>query len=164
MDLILILCLSPSDWIAIADIIITVIAGILLGYFIQKNFTINRAVKEYFISENQDIKSKYSLFVDDLYSGKLSSLKIQEWLKIMTIKIDIYEDFLQKEFCINSSLLKNHNEIKYFLTAAEEINAQFNSKEISLRPKNKTEILRLHKEFSVSLTSMVIEINKAKKR
>ena len=100
----LILCINLSDIIiAILDIIVTILIGIWISFFLQNNFTTNRAVKEYFISENQDICQKYNKFVSDIFDNNIPAPKIQEWFKFMTLKIDIYEEFLKKEFDMNSA-------------------------------------------------------------
>lgn len=41
--------LCKSDWISVCNLIVTSAIGIWLALIVQKNFTINRAIKDYYI-------------------------------------------------------------------------------------------------------------------
>lgn len=160
--MIVILCLRTSEIIAIIHIIVMILLAFGIGYVLQNSYNTNRAIKDYFIHENQDIKSQYNQFLDDLIAKKLSAMNIQEWFKCMTIRIDIYEEFLTKEFRVKPRLLKPHNKIKHLITGSDEINNLFKLDSIYLTTSTKTQLHKLQREFSISQTKLVVAINKAK--
>ena len=156
--------LNPADWIAIANIIVTALIGLWVVIFVQKKYAINRAVKDYFIAECQEIKTFYAKFLNDLYSQKLTSNNIINWFKVMTIRIEIFESLLCYEFRISPELNNYHSTIKQFVTGTDEFNDQFNKKSVYLSPTTLNEILRHHQEFTIRLSKTVININKAQNR
>ncbi len=164
MDFHLIFCLTISDIITIFEILVTAILGVWIAVFVQKNFTINRNLKQYFIKEIEVIKEKQSLFFDELYSGKISSKNIAEWFKVMTIRIETFQDLATNEYKIEPKVLLHHNEIKHFVTSRPELSDQFNESQVLLNVSSKNELLNLYGRITKSLVQLVVDINKAKKR
>lgn len=157
-------CLSTSDWISILNILITSIIGIWIGVSVQKNLTTNRAVKEYFINENRDIKEKYNEFMNDLYFNHSSSEQIKEWFKIMTIKINTFEGFITNEYRLNPEISSIHNNLKYMITDSDDFNTQYNEKYIAFSKSTKNEILSFHADLLNCLTKHVIETHRANRK
>lgn len=152
-----------AEGIAITDILITVSLGIWIGISVNRNFTNNRAIKEYFITESQSIRKDYLSFLNCLYKEKGSSRLIIEWFKIMTIKIDVFEKYLKDEFKVDPQILTIHNGLKKFITDSEELNAHYSQEVIKFSPLNKKRIIEESARFSNELTRIVIEINRAGK-
>ena len=164
MVMISLLCLTTSDWIAILNIIITSVIGVWIVVSVQKNLTTNRAVKEYFINENRDIKEKYNKFMNDIYSNRISSEQIKEWFKIMTIKINTFEGFITNEYKLKPEILNIHNSLKYMITATDDFNTQYKNEHIKFSISTKNDILLYHTDLSNSLTKLVIETNRANRK
>jgi hypothetical protein len=153
-----------SDWISISGIVITSAVGLWIGVSVRRNFTINRSVKDYFISECQDIKKSYGIFLNCLYKDSKSSKSIIEWFKLMSIKIDIFEKFLKEEFKVDPQILITHNQLKQFITETDEFNETFNEPTFKLTSPIKRKIVEIHEGFSKELTKIVIQINKAPRK
>jgi hypothetical protein len=153
-----------ADIIAISNILVTSSIGLWIGLSVRKNFTINRAVKEYFISECQEIRKMYSDFLNCLYKGTKSSKTSIEWFKLMSIKIGIFEEFLTYEFKVSPSVLHMHNNIKQFITDTDEFNEHYSDPNFTLSSDSKRKILEQHEAFSKELTKVVININKSNKK
>lgn len=164
MVMINLIYLTTSDWIAVFNILITSVIGVWIGVSVQKNLTTNRAVKEYFINENKDIKERYNKFMNDLYTNHLSSEKIKEWFKIMTIKINTFEGFIKNEYQLKPEILSIHNDLKYMITATEDFNTQYKKEFIVFSNNTKNDILLFHTDISNSLTKLVIETNRANRK
>lgn len=160
----IILCLSASDWIAIGNISVTAIIGLWIGIVVNGSFTANRAVKDYFIKECQEIKDKYGKLNNDLYAHKCSSEYIINWFKIMTIKIDNFESILCNELNIKPDISDYNNIIKKYITGTDEFNIQYTLPVVKFSPLTINEIIRHHKEFTIRLAKQVIKINRAKKK
>lgn len=71
------LSLCKSDWIAVLNLVVTTIIGIWLAVIVQKNFTINRAIKDYYIQEIKDVRKLYVDFLNNIYKGKASAKTIK---------------------------------------------------------------------------------------
>jgi hypothetical protein len=164
MDSITTSCLATSDWISIADIIVTSILGLWIAVAVQRNLTTKRALKDHLICECKDIRELYKNFLNNLLAHKQSASYIKEWFQIMSIRIEILELNLQNEYRISAGLLKNHNEFKYCLTDTEDFNIQYSKPTITFSPENRNNILRNHKEFMLLANQNIILINKARKR
>ncbi len=162
--MIILLCFTLSNWISILDIFITSIIGVWIGVSVQRNLTTNRAVKEYFINENRNIKEKYNKFMNDLYCNRISSEQIKEWFKIMTIKINTFEGFIANEYKLKPEISNIHNNLKYMITDSEDFNTQYKNKQIKFSAITKNEILMFHSDLSNSLTKLIIEINRANRK
>jgi hypothetical protein len=156
--------ISISDWISISEILITSCIGIWIGISVQKNLTNNRALKEYFIIESQEIKKAYSNFLNCTYKGNSSSKSISEWFKIMTIRIDTFQGFLKKELVITPRVLPSHNNLKRYITGTDEFNNNYNLPQIELSVLTRNRIIELHSEIVKAITQNVISINRAKRR
>lgn len=153
--------LSNSDWIDIINILVTSIIGIWIGLVVQRNLTTNRAVKEYFISEISAINSTYMAFLNNLYKGNLSSRNIQEWLKIMNIRIEIVEESIQSRLKVKSLILSNHIKLKQFVTSLEEFNNSYANNKLMLSVTNRNELLEMNRCLKNSFVKIVVDINKA---
>jgi len=82
----------------------------------------------------------------------------------MTIKIDIFEEFLKDEFKVDPQILQTHNKLKQFITETDEFNEKFNEPTFVLTSPIKRKIVEIHEGFSKELTKVVIQINKAPRK
>lgn len=158
----LILCLTPTDIISIINILVTALVGIYIAHIVQKNLVVNRAVKDYFIKECQEIKSNYSKFFTDLDAQHLRADYVIRWFKIMTDKVENFESTVCYEYNIQLNLLAYHNKIKVFLTGSPVFNEQF-SKTTCIKLDSQTfyEITEHHKVLSKIFTESIVKINRA---
>ena len=92
--------LCKSDWISVCNLIVTSAIGIWLALIVQKNFTINRAIKDYYIQEIKDVRKLYVDFLNNVYKGKISAKNIKEWFKIVSNRINCVERSLNDSFYI----------------------------------------------------------------
>jgi hypothetical protein len=162
----LIFCgLQVSDWIGIAEIIVTSAIGIWIAIAVQNNLTKSRYLKEYFINDVTDIRDLYKAFVNHLYKGDKSAKDIKDWFKIMSKRTQNLDKFLREKYKIDNSLIvSKHTEIQQKITSMDEFNENYNNPTIKFTNPSKNEILKLHSELSCVLTQRVIDINDAKNR
>lgn len=155
-------CISTSDWINIAGIIIPSGIGAWIAIIVQNNLTINRYLKDYFINEIKEIRDLYKSFFDSVYKGQKSSIEIKDWLKIMTGRIENIDLFLHDNYNIKDNLIKQkHAEIQQKVTDFEEFNECYTKPKVEFSSTSKNEILKLHSELAKALTQRVIDINSA---
>lgn len=158
------LSLCKSDWISICNLIITSAIGIWLALIVQKNFTINRAIKDYYIQEIQDVRKLYVDFFNNVYNGKRSAKNIREWLKIVSNRINCVERSLNDSFYIkDSNIGKIHSEIQNFITGTDDFNNGYRAEKLIFRETTKNEILAYHIRLLECFMDVVVKINRAKK-
>lgn len=154
-------CLLASDWIAIADIVITSCIGIWIAITVQNNFTRKRYFKEFIIHEIVDIRDMYKLFFTDIYYSRKSAKEIKEWLKIMSSKINNIDNVIEENFKIlDRNLLPNqHAIIQQTLTFMDDFNNQYTKDRVIFSEEAKNKILELNSVFSKIIITLTVEIN-----
>ena len=156
---------QTGDFISIADILITTAIGIWIACLVQNNITKNRYLKEYYINELKDIGECYKAFIKELHEGVLAAKDIKDWLKIMSVRINAFYDFVHKSYEIkNSLLLDKHSDIQQFITGADEFNENYKAKRVAFQGGTKNEILKKHYELNNVVMQRVMDINSAKKK
>lgn len=155
---------TNSDWISLINIFITSCIGVWIGVVVQKNLTTNRALKEYFVSEINGINLSYTSFMKLLYTNKLSSKGVQEWFKIMNIRIEIAEESIKSQLNIKPTILSNHVKLKQYVTNLEEFNNCYKKEKLMLLLTSRNEILEMNRGIKNSIVKIVVDINKADKK
>ena len=156
--------LCKSDWISICNLIITSFIGIWLVLIVQKNLTINRAIKDYYIQEINDVRKLYIDFLNNIYKGNRSAKNIKEWFKIISNRIECVERSLNESFYIkDSNISKIHSEIQNFITGTEDFNNGYRDSKLIFNESTKNEILVFHTNLIKCFIDVVVKINQAKK-
>lgn len=153
--------ISLSDWIAIISLLVTSGIGIWIGSTVQRNLTNNRALKEYYIGEIKLINEDYSEFLNCLFKGATTSKDVQEWFKVMNIRIETIQSSIVAELNILPEVLANHITMKQFVTNSNEFNSCYQQNSLILTASTRNTILEIHKNFKNSFVKVIIDINKA---
>lgn len=105
--------LSTDNIISIIEIIVTLGFGLYAAIIFTAQFAGKRSVKDFLISENIDIKQDYNLLIKAMFED-LGSKEILGYLKLLTIRIENYEELLNPK--CKSILLILHNKFKKEVT------------------------------------------------
>ena len=154
--------ITSSDVIAIISLLITSILGIWIGSTVQKNLTNNRALKEYYIGEVKLINDDYSSFLNCLFKSAITSKDIQEWFKVMNIKIETIQSSIVSELDILPEVLANHITMKQYVTNSNEFNSCYQHKSLILTTSTRDRILEIHRDLKNSFVKIIIDINRAR--
>jgi hypothetical protein len=152
--------ITTSDWIDIISLVATSSIGIWIGVTFQKNLTKNRSLKEYFINEIRLMNEEYSSFLSTLYTERTSSRSVQEWFKIMNIKIETIEVSIVSQMNVLPEILYQHIRMKQFVTSTVEFNTYYQQNTLHLTPPTKNSILQIHSDFKKTVVKAIIDINK----
>lgn len=157
--------LTTSDIISICDIAITSILGLWIAIGVQRSLTKNRYLREYFISELNNIRDEYKLFFNDIYEDKLNAKSIKDRLKVMSIRIVSFDNNIHQIYKLDACLLKDeHADIQQYITGEDEFNQQYANDTISFSSTVKSEILKRQSQLVNSITRRVIDINSAHRK
>lgn len=155
--------MNVSDWLTIAEIIVTAGVGILIATTIQNNFAKTRALRDFFIAELSALQSDYRLFVNDIWSAKLSACAIKDTLKNLSGRIDTLDKYMHKKFRLNNSIIKEaHVKFQQELTYAEELDEQYQNDSVQLSHATKIRLMPFHDKLVEAITERVIDINERK--
>lgn len=159
--------LATSDIISICDIVITSILGIWIAIGVQRSLTKNRYLREYFISELNNIRDEYKQFFSDIYESRLNAKSIKDRLKVINVRIDSFERSIYSIYKLDDSSIqikKVHIEIQQYITGEDEFNQQYKNDVVSFSSAIKSDILRKQSELVEAITHSVIAINSAHRR
>lgn len=154
-------CVSTSDIIAIADIVINAILAITIIVIIERKMTTKRVLKDYFINEIKNIQEEYSFFIQDIITGKQNAKSLLPWFKIMNMRISRLEETFQKELKIKPSIYSLSTEIQISITETDEFNDSFKEDKLSPSENLKTLIYEMQKKIFEEFVNKVVEINKS---
>lgn len=152
--------LSTDNIISIIEIIVTLGFGLYAAIIFTAQFAGKRSVKDFLISENIDIKQDYNLLIKAMFEDKLGSKEILGYLKLLTIRIENYEELLNPK--CKSILLILHNKFKKEVTLSNSLNDQYRKPNVIFNSKEKIAILNFHKKFSHAALENIVKINKYK--
>lgn len=154
-------CVSTSDIISIADIVINAILAITIIVIIERKMTTKRVLKDYFINEIKNIQEEYSFFIQDIITGKQNAKSLLPWFKIMNMRISRLEETFQKELKIKPSIYSLSTEIQISITETDEFNDSFKEDKLSPSENLKTLIYEMQKKIFEEFVNKVVEINKS---
>lgn len=153
-----------GDLLATIEIIVNVVFGALIVLVIQKRMSDDRGVKNYFISETNELLSAYNIFFNEVYNKKRSCKNITSWFKIMTSRLE------QLRLCLNEDLqipekelnnIINHRNLQMVLTGSEDFNNQFSRDFYEVSDLLKSQIEEAYGKLRYSLLKTIISINRA---
>lgn len=159
--------LATSDIISICDIVITSILGIWIAVGVQRSLTKNRYLREYFISELNNIRDEYKQFFSDIYESRLNAKSIKDRLKVINVRIDSFERSIYSIYKLDDfsiQIKKVHIEIQQYITGEDEFNQQYKNDVVSFSSAIKSDILKKQSELVEAITHSVIAINSAHRR
>lgn len=156
--------LQNGELIDLIAIIVNIIIGAAIVLLIQKKFSDDRGVKDYFIKEIENLSIDYKKFRDGLYNEKYNGIYLLDWFKQTSKKIITIEYFLKNDLQIEEgSLQKSNREIHKLITDSNEFNDSLSRKDVKIKLSSKTKsaLVDQSKNFKHSILSTIIRINRA---
>ena len=152
-----------SEWIAIADIIVSIALGIFLIIVIQNNYEKSRCLRNFFISELKTLESEYRTFCNEICYGNISAKEITTRLKTFSQRISNIERSINSKFKIKSLKIGElHTKLQQEITYLDDFNSQFNNSHISLSTSSIKLVINNFELLSNSIITCVIEVNEVK--
>lgn len=153
--------LDASNWIAIVDILVTIIFGCIVVSYIGKRQTNSRATKDYFIGSITEFSRAYDDFLLNLMRGNVSPDGIKTWFKTHTMYIAVIQKTLNKQYKISFEKIQSaNNTLKQYITDTDEFNEQYSADYIRFSNLTATRIVDSSAEIREELCEIIIAINK----
>ena len=157
--------MSLSDFLAILEIVITVLIGFVITHMVSVRDSRTRAIKDYYIQELSSIKSEINEFYSNLYKGKLSARDIISWHSAIRNRVDSFDNSVRKTFriyegSIAKKLFYNHK----YITNSDDFNANYNKAKISFSTSLKINLGVNEKQLYMLIERTLYDINNVRAR
>ena len=155
--------MSLSDFLAILDIIVTVLIGFVITHMVSVRDSRTRAIKDYYIQELAEIKRDINSFYSDLFKGELEAKSIIGWYSAIRNRIQNYDTAVRKTFRIFEGKVatKLFNNYKY-ITNTSDFNSNYNNGKIEFSAATKSVIGKHQKQLYMLIERTLYDVNNVK--
>lgn len=94
-----------SEFISICEILVNAILILWIAYFIQKSQVNSRTLKDYYISEVNNIKVEVSNYLDNVESSTVYPKEIQNWFFLKLAALRHINEILNSKYEIKSDII-----------------------------------------------------------
>lgn len=152
--------MSLSDFLAVLEILITVLVGFVISHLVSVRDSRMRAIKDYYIEDLYDIKQKINEFYSSIFKGESDAQQIIGWYSAIRNRVYVYEKAITKAFGLHLPSLSKRLFINYrHITDAEEFNADYSKTKIVFSGNTKSKIGREEKYLYDLLDRIIYDIN-----
>lgn len=154
-----------SDFLAILDIVVTVLIGFVITHMFSVRDSRTRAIKDYYIQELASIKSEIDVFYSKLFKGELEAKEIIGWHSGVRNRVENFDAAVRKAFKIYEAnigreLFRNYK----IITSKDDFNANFNNGKIVFKASSKIAIGKNQKELYMLIERTLYDINNVRPR
>lgn len=153
--------ISLSDLLAGLGVILAIFS-LWISYRINRKLANDRALKDWFIGDINEIRMEYKTFLNKLVSAQCSSKFIVTWFKVMQIRIDCVNEVFQNEYKELSfdKIAQFHAELKYYVTGLSDFDLHYNDSVVILREISKQSIIEKYSSLNKNILYLVSNLNK----
>ena len=157
--------MSITDFLSLIDIGVTIIIGFVITRLVSVRDSRTRAIKDYYIRELTDIKSRINEFYSELFNGRLSSKDIIGWNSTIKNRIKTFDKSVRKTFnlydaTIAEKFFANHK----YLTETEEFNKCYSKTSVTFNASTKNAIGERERQLYEIIEQTLYDINNARPR
>lgn len=154
-----------ADFLAILDIIVTVLIGFVITHMVSVRDSRTRAIKDYYIQELADVKSEINDFYSRLYKGELGAQDIIGWYSAIRNRIDNFDKAVRKTFRIYEANIAQKVFYNYkFITNSTDFNVNYNKDKIKFKTATKIAIGKNQKQLYMLIERTLYDINNVRAR
>lgn len=163
MDLACIAWISLSaDWCSIVvDLVIGCGVAYILSVVIPKKMQNDRSLKDFFMTEFQNIRNEYNDFCKAICMGEVGATKIKETFKQLSMKLDDLQDVANQNLEVNLNLTSELNQTQLRLTGSDEINDQYENETVVFNQRTILDLCQQQDVFNRNVISAIASINRA---
>lgn len=157
--------MSLSDFLAILDILVTILIGFVITHMVSVRDSRTRAIKDYYIKELADIKSEINEFYSDFFRGELGAQDIIGWYSAIRNRVDNFDKAVRMTFriyeaSIAKKLFNNYKDI----TDSRDFNENYKQKKIIFNSTTKVTVAKNQKLLYMLIEQTLYDINNARAR
>lgn len=149
-----------SDYLAILDIVVTVLIGFVITHIVSVRDSRTRAIKDYYIQELTGIKMELNDFYSRLFKGELTAREIIGWYSGIRNRIDNFDHAVRKTFTIYEANIAERLFFNYKnITNTSEFNTYYYRGKIEFKAHTKNDIGKNQKRLYVLIERTLYDIN-----
>lgn len=154
-----------SDFLAILDILVTVLIGFVITHMVSVRDSRTRAIKDYYIHELSEIKSEINKFYSDIFKNGLSAQEIIAWYTAIRNRVDSFDKSVRKTFKIYEANIAQKLFYNYkTITNSNVFNANYKRGKIVFDAPIRVEIGINQKKLYLMIDRTLYDINNARAR
>lgn len=124
--------MNLSDYLAVLDIVVTVLIGFVITHMVSVRDSRTRAIKDYYIQELTAIKSELNDFYSKLFKGESNAKEIIGWYSSIKNRVNSFDTSVRKTFKIydayvGKTLFANHK----YITDTDDFNSNYSENSIT---------------------------------
>ncbi|MBQ8265217.1 MAG: hypothetical protein IJY95_01270 [Bacteroides sp.] len=149
-----------TDWVSIGvDLVVGLMIGGVLAYFIPKRLNDSRSLKDFYISEIRDVKVEFNELCKQISIGKMNAVVMKETFKQLSIRLNDIQYSVNNHLKLDLNIVSFIESTQGFITSADEINEQYESKYLILASATKRELVKRQELFNRNVLSAIARIN-----
>ena len=141
------------------DLLVGLIIGGVLAYFIPKRLNDSRSLKDFYISEISDVKVEFNELCKQISIGKMNAVAMKETFKQLSIRLNDIQYSINRNLKLNLNIVTYIESMQSFITSADEINEQYESEYVILESTTKRELIKKQELFNRNVLSAIAGIN-----
>lgn len=154
-----------SDFLAILDIVVTVLIGFVITHLVAVRDSRTRAIKDYYIQELASIKNDINLFYSELLKGELEAKDIIGWYSATRNRVSVFDTAIRKTFRINEGKIAQKLFLNYKnITDSIDFNNNYNQGKIIFEASTKRAIGKNEKQLYMLIERTLYDINNVRAR
>ena len=139
-----------TDFLAILDIVVTILFGVIVTHLFSVRDSRVRALKDYYIKELSDIKTTVTGFYSSFFKGEYDSNSIIGWYSSIRNRVDNVDLSARQTFSLHLPSISRKLFVNYkHITGTDEFNSDFTKEKIGFKTRTKIIIGNEAKEFSI---------------
>lgn len=149
-----------SDAISIISILVDIAMPLLIAYYLQNKFFINRSLKTYHISLCDQILKDYKVFIDEIVKGEYNRREINNKFKSFSIGLSHIDASNLKRFKTNNSLQQYNRAIQTLVTSSQEFNSTNTNSKVKLSNRSLSLLLMEYAKLLEANGDLIFALNK----
>lgn len=154
-----------SDFLAILDIVVTVVLGFVITHMVAVRDSRTRAIKDYYIQELASIKKDINAFYSKLLRGELEAKDIIGWYSTSRNRLSVFDTAIRKTFRIHEGKIAQKLFLNYkFITDSTDFNNNYNQGKVIFEASTKRAIGINEKQLYMLIERTLYDINNVRAR
>jgi hypothetical protein len=154
-------CITISDCIAIAGILVDTVVAIWIVKTIQNKLTNRRVLKDLIIKDIIEIKKEYNDFLIEIDNDRILPKEVVPKLKSLSLKINNMMGLIPQSYKIQKNKLEPYQkELNMLITNDKDYSNSYKENK-TVKFSNKTQFIEFQQKYSYLFNDLIVEVNEA---
>lgn len=154
-------CITISDWIAIAGIVVDAVVAIWIVKTIQNKLTNRRVLKDLIIKDIIDIKKEYNDFLNEIDNDEVLPKDVVPKLKSLSLKINNMMGLIPESYTISKDILQPYQtELNMMITNDKDYSDNYKENK-PVKFTNKTQFYEFQNKYGNLFNKLIVKVNEA---